>query len=112
MRIKLTEKAKRGIGLRSANTGKLTRYEVGDELTVLDSIAVGLVNSGLAVEIEEEETLEETQNEASEGENATESEDPKSYEYMTKEELIAVCKEKGIASRGTKEELIERLTEE
>lgn len=112
MRIKLTEKAKRGIGLRSVNTGKLTRYEAGDELTVSDSIAVGLVNSGLAVEIEEEETPDESQNETGEGENEPESEDTKSYEDMTKEELIAICKEKGIASRGTKEELIERLTEE
>lgn len=119
MKIKLTKKAERGIGLRSMSTGKLTRYEAGDELEVVDSIATGLINSGLAEVVEEEQT-------APDGEQTTEPDatpvnDGKPddeqtaetlYTDMTKEELIALCKEKGITSGGTKVEIIARLTEE
>ena len=51
MLIKLTSKAERGIGLRSRSTGKLRRYEAGDELEVADSVAVGLINSNLAEQV-------------------------------------------------------------
>ena len=42
-----------------------------------------------------------------------EQESDADYEAMTKEELVAICKEKGIAtkSRDTKEELVAKLTE-
>lgn len=104
MRIKLTNKAERGIGLRSTSTGKLTRYAAGDVLEVSDNVAIGLVNSGLAVEVEA------SSNDA----DNTEQESDADYEAMTKEELVEICKEKGIAtkSRETKEELVEKLTEE
>lgn len=104
MRIKLTNKAERGIGLRSTSTGKLTRYAAGDVLEVSDNVAIGLVNSGLAVEVEA--SSNDTDN--------TEQESDADYEAMTKEELVAICKEKGIAtkSRDTKEELVAKLTEE
>lgn len=104
MRIKLTNKAERGIGLRSTSTGKLTRYAAGDVLEVSDNVAIGLVNSGLAVEVEA------SSNDA----DNTEQESDADYEKMTKEELVAICKEKGIAtkSRDTKEELVAKLTEE
>ena len=103
MRIKLTNKAERGIGLRSTSTGKLTRYAAGDVLEVSDNIAIGLVNSGLAVEVEAS---------SNDADNA-EQESDADYEAMTKEELVAICKEKGIAtkSRDTKEELVAKLTE-
>ena len=122
MRIKLTNKAERGIGLRSTSTGKLTRYAAGDVLEVSDNVAIGLVNSGLAVEVEAsnndaDNTKQESQ-ETPEGnaeQNADDdAEEDADYEAMTKEELVAICKEKGIAtkSRDTKEELVAKLTEE
>lgn len=128
MRIKLTNKAERGIGLRSTSTGKLTRYAAGDVLEVSDNVAIGLVNSGLAVEVEassndadnaEQESQETPESDAEQNadEDADEDAEQESdadYEAMTKEELVAICKEKGIAtkSRDTKEELVAKLTEE
>ena len=118
MRIKLTNKAERGIGLRSTSTGKLTRYAAGDVLEVSDNVAIGLVNSGLAVEVEassndadnaEQESQETPESDAEQNadEDADEDAEQESdadYEAMTKEELVAICKEKGIAtkSRDTK----------
>ena len=129
MRIKLTNKAERGIGLRSTSTGKLTRYAAGDVLEVSDNVAIGLVNSGLAVEVEassndadnaEQQSQETQESEAEQNaddedaEEDAEQESDADYEAMTKEELVAICKEKGIAtkSRDTKEELVAKLTEE
>ena len=128
MRIKLTNKAERGIGLRSTSTGKLTRYAAGDVLEVSDNVAIGLVNSGLAVEVEasnndaddtEQESQETPESDAEQNadddvEGDAEQESDSDYEAMTKEELVAICKEKGIAtkSRDTKEELVAKLTEE
>ena len=128
MRIKLTNKAERGIGLRSTSTGKLTRYAAGDVMEVSDNVAIGLVNSGLAVEVEassndadnaEQESQETPESDAEQNadEDADEDAEQESdadYEAMTKEELVAICKEKGIAtkSRDTKEELVAKLTEE
>ena len=128
MRIKLTNKAERGIGLRSTSTGKLTRYAAGDVLEVSDNVAIGLVNSGLAVEVEAssndadnaEQESQETpegdaeQNADEDADEDAEQESDADYEAMTKEELVAICKEKGIAtkSRDTKEELVAKLTEE
>lgn len=127
MRIKLTNKAERGIGLRSTSTGKLTRYAAGDVLEVSDNVAIGLVNSGLAVEAEAsnndaDNTKQESQetpegnaeqNADDDAEEDAEQESDPDYEAMTKEELVAICKEKGIAtkSRDTKEELVAKLTE-
>lgn len=129
MRIKLTNKAERGIGLRSTSTGKLTRYAAGDVMEVSDNVAIGLVNSGLAVEVEasdsdadnaeqqSQETQESDAEQNADDEDADEDAEQESdadYEAMTKEELVAICKEKGIAtkSRDTKEELVAKLTEE
>jgi hypothetical protein len=134
MRIKLTNKAERGIGLRSMSTGKLTRYAAGDVMEVSDNVAIGLVNSGIAVEVEasdddaegkaqeaqqpEGDAEQKAENDAEGEEQAPESDAEKQpgadYDAMDKEELIAICKEKGIAlkSRDTKKELVARLTEE
>lgn len=124
MRIKLTNKAERGIGLRSTSTGKLTRYAAGDVLEVSDNVAIGLVNSGLAVEVEassndadntEQESQETPEGDADEdADEDAKQESDADYDAMTKEELVAICKEKGIAtkSRDTKEELVAKLTEE
>ena len=128
MRIKLTNKAERGIGLRSNSTGKLTRYAAGDVLEVSDNVAIGLVNSGLAVEVEassndadnaEQESQETPESDAEQNadedaDEDAEQESDEDYEAMTKEELVAICKEKGITtkSRDTKEELVAKLTEE
>ncbi len=135
MKIKLTSKAERGIGLRSMSTGKLTRYETGDVLEVADNIAIGLVNSGLATEIEaseddtqqtpageteqnpddEEQNTEDDAEGDAEGEEQNAEDDATAgtpYDNMSKDELIALCKERGKTSRGTKEELIARLMEE
>ena len=132
MRIKLTNKAERGIGLRSTSTGKLTRYAAGDALEVSDNVAIGLVNSGLAVEVEassndadnaEQESQETPESDAEQNadedtdEDADEDAEQESdadYEAMTKEELVAICKEKGIVTkaRDTKEELVAKLMEE
>lgn len=111
MRIKLTNKAERGIGLRSMSTGKLTRYEAGDVLEVSDNTAIGLVNSGLATEVEATEDNSQ-QNSDDEEQDADERSAAGQYDNKTKEELIAICKEHGTTSRGTKKELIARLTEE
>lgn len=124
MKIKLTSKAERGIGLRSTSTGKLTRYVAGDVMEVSDKIAIGLVNSGLAVEVEassndvdnaEQESQETSEDDAEQNaDEDAEQESDADYEAMTKKELLAICKEKGIAtkSRDTKEELVAKLTEE
>ena len=79
MLIKLTTKAERGIGLRSMSTGKLRRYVAGDELEVADSIAVGLINSGLAEQIvrqldnAEPDNVDETTAENAEPDNVDET---------------------------------------
>lgn len=114
MRIKLTNKAERGIGLRSMSTGKLVRYAAGDVLEVSDNIAIGLVNSGLATEVEASGDNAEQDAETDAEQDADEQSEAGSYDDMSKEELIAICKERGIAlkSRDTKEELIAKLTEE
>ena len=52
MRIKLTNKAERGIGLRSTSTGKLTRYAAGDVLEISDNVAKYITNPAIAREEE------------------------------------------------------------
>lgn len=93
MKIRLTKKCQRGIGLRSITTKKLERYVDGDELEVSDNVAAGLINSGMAEKVEE-------------------SDEEADYEQMTTKELAAVLKEQGKSTSGKKEELIARLTEE
>ena len=125
MLIKLTTKAERGIGLRSMSTGKLRRYVAGDELEVADSIAVGLINSGLAeqiirqldnaepdngetaVENAEPDNVDETTAENAEPDN----DETQDYTSMTVKELKEVLKEQGKPTDGTKEELLKRLKE-
>ena len=97
MKIRLTKKCQRGIGLRSITTKKLERYVDGDELEVSDNVAAGLINSGMAEKVEESDEEK--------GEEAD-------YEQMTTKELAAVLKEQGKSTSGKKEELIARLTEE
>lgn len=128
MLIKLTSKAERGIGLRSRSTGKLRRYEAGDELEVADSVAVGLINSNLAEQVVRqldngETTTEnaepdngETTGESAEpdnGETTAESAEPDNEDYasMTVKELREVLKKQGKPTDGTKEELLKRLKE-
>lgn len=113
MLIKLTTKAERGIGLRSMSTGKLRRYVAGDELEVADSIAVGLINSGLAEQIVRQLDNAEPDNV---GETAAENAEPdndetQDYTSMTVKELKEVLKEQGKPTDGTKEELLKRLKE-
>ena len=108
MLIKLTTKAERGIGLRSMSTGKLRRYVAGDELEVADSIAVGLINSGLAEQIVRQlDNVDETTAENAESDN----DETQDYTLMTVKELKEVLKEQGKPTDGTKEELLKRLKE-
>ena len=126
MLIKLTTKAERGIGLRSMSTGKLRRYAAGDELEVADSIAVGLINSGLAEQIvrqlenAEPDNVAETAAENAEPDNVAETaaenaepdnDETQDYTSMTVKELKEVLKEQGKPTDGTKEELLKRLKE-
>ena len=139
MLIKLTTKAERGIGLRSMSTGKLRRYVAGDELEVADSIAVGLINSGLAEQIvrqlenaepdnvdetaaenAEPDNVDETTAENAEPDNVAETaaenaapdnDETQDYTSMTVKELKEVLKEQGKPTDGTKEELLKRLKE-
>lgn len=128
MLIKLTSKAERGIGLRSRSTGKLRRYEAGDELEVADSVAVGLINSNLAEQVVRQldngETIAESAEpdngettienaELDNGETTAESaeQDNEDYASMTVKELREVLKKQGKPTDGTKEELLKRLKE-
>lgn len=140
MLIKLTSKAERGIGLRSRSTGKLRRYEAGDELEVADSVAVGLINSNLAEQVVRQLDNGETIAESAEldnGETTAESAEPdngettienaeldngettaesaeqdnEDYASMTVKELREVLKKQGKPTDGTKEELLKRLKE-
>jgi len=128
MLIKLTSKAERGIGLRSRSTGKLRRYEAGDELEVADSVAVGLINSNLAEQVVRQLDNGETTAESAEPENGeatTESaeldngettaesaeQDNEDYASMTVKELREILKKQGKPTDGTKEELLKRLKE-
>ena len=128
MLIKLTSKAERGIGLRSRSTGKLRRYEAGDELEVADSVAVGLINSNLAEQVVRQLDNGETTAESAEpdnGETTTESAEPdngetttesaeqdnEDYASMTVKELREILKKQGKPTDGTKEELLKRLKE-
>ena len=116
MLIKLTSKAERGIGLRSRSTGKLRRYEAGDELEVADSVAVGLINSNLAEQVVRQLDNGETTAESAEpdnGETTTESaeQDNEDYASMTVKELREILKKQGKPTDGTKEELLKRLKE-
>ena len=140
MLIKLTSKAERGIGLRSRSTGKLRRYEAGDELEVTDSVAVGLINSNLAEQVVRQldngETIAESAEldngettaqsaepdngettienaELDNGETTAESaeQDNEDYASMTVKELREVLKKQGKPTDGTKEELLKRLKE-
>lgn len=125
MLIKLTTKAERGIGLRSMSTGKLRRYVAGDELEVADSIAVGLINSGLAEQIIRQLDNAEPDNGETTAENAEpdnvdettaenaepDNDETQDYTSMTVKELKEVLKEQGKSTDGTKEELLKRLKE-
>lgn len=104
MLIKLTSKAERGIGLRSRSTGKLRRYEAGDELEVADSVAVGLINSNLAEQVVRQLDNGETTAESAEQDN-------EDYASMTVKELREILKKQGKPTDGTKEELLKRLKE-
>ena len=111
MKIKITEAAVRGIGLRSNKTKELKRYIPGDVVEVPEKVALGIISSGFAEEASEEPDAKaegETSGEPDAKAEGEASEEP-DVKSMTVDELREECEKRGLDSSGKKKELLARL---